>query len=125
MSNTGRRQDSKDRRIIERVTSPHMISHMRQMRWIMLFLTIIMGAAGIYNISTVSKLTEMTFGLFLGIVFFTLATACWRYYSSMLLYLENESSSNLDRVMERQLLLWLTIAFFATVYGVVHLIFKN
>lgn len=118
-----RRHELDDRRIIERFSSPHMNSHLKQLRWVLLFFTLFAGGAAIYNIVTAITLTGISYNVFCVFKFFTLGILFWRYYASVLLFLENESSSNLDRMMERQIVTWLAIAFFSAIYAVSVMIF--
>lgn len=118
-----RRHDADDRRIIERFSSPHMNSHLKQMRWVLLFLILLSGGAAIYNGITAVTRTGISYNVFCVVKFFTLALLFWRYYSSILLFLENESSSNLDRMMERQIIAWIAIGFFSSIYAVSIMIF--
>lgn len=113
-----RRNDSDDRRIIERISNPQMNSHLKQLRWLLLFLTLLMAAFAGYNGITAITQTGISYNVFCVFKFSTLAILFWRYYASVLLFLENESNSNLERMMERQLVLWIALAFFASIYAV-------
>lgn len=98
--------------------------HLQQIRWCLLYATILFGAAGIYNLTGGGNVQEVAHGLFLGVVFFVLAAIVWNYYKAILLYLNNESSSNLDRAMERQLIFWVASSLFASLYAVIHFVFR-
>jgi hypothetical protein len=101
-----------------------MRGHLKQIRWCLLFLTILLGCAAGYNLVRSTSVTEMSHGIFLGIVFFISAAVVWRYYQAVMLFLENESASNLDRTMERQSICWITLSFFGLLYVAVHFIFR-
>lgn len=120
-----RRKENEDRRVIERVSSPHMRIHLSQLRWCLLFMTCLLAAAAIYNILNIQSLTALSSNLILAISFIVLAALVWRYYSLVLFFLENESSSNLDRVMETQSITWFGIAFFTVFFACVYFIFKT
>jgi hypothetical protein len=116
--------NSDDRRKIERITSPQMRIHFQQIRWVMLFLAILMVGSSIYNfiggvagsLSSSGSVLEFSTGLFMGVIFFILAFVFWRYHHSIKLFLENESASNLDRMMERQTISWIVISLFSLLY---------
>lgn len=112
--------NSDDRRKIERITSPQMKIHFQQIRWVMLFLAILMVGSSIYNlvsgIMAGGSVLEFSSGFFVGVIFFTLAFVFWRYHHSIKLFLENESASNLDRMMERQTISWIVISLFSLLY---------
>lgn len=95
-----------------------MNSHLKQLRWLLLFLTLLMAAFAGYNGITAITQTGISYNVFCVFKFSTLAILFWRYYASVLLFLENESNSNLERMMERQLVLWIALAFFASIYAV-------
>jgi len=63
-------------------------------------------------------------GLFLGVIFFTLGFVLWRYHQSIKLFLENESTSNLDRMMERQTISWIVLSLFSLLYVVIFFVFR-
>ncbi|MEQ1664857.1 MAG: hypothetical protein ABL927_05725 [Bdellovibrionales bacterium] len=116
--------NSDDRRKIERITSPQMKIHFQQIRWVMLFLAFLMIGSSIFNlVSGISSgimaggsVLEFSSGFFVGVIFFTLAFVFWRYHHSIKLFLENESASNLDRMMERQTISWIVISLFSLLY---------
>lgn len=119
------RKSANDRRIIERVSSPHMRLHLKQIRWSLLILTIVSGASALYFFSTGNGVTEISYGVFVGIMFLVISSLIWRYYKSILLFVENESASNLDSTMEKQSTLWMAITFFSIVYTISYFLFRT
>ncbi|OFZ16930.1 MAG: hypothetical protein A2Z20_09500 [Bdellovibrionales bacterium RBG_16_40_8] len=123
-SGSGRRQDSDDRRIIDRVSNPHIRMHMGQLKWCLLIMTIICGGASLYNVIRAFLRASMSYSIILSIVFFIIAFVIWRYYQAVLLFLQNESVSNLDRLLERQSIVWVATVFFSVVFSAVFFIFR-
>ncbi|MCB0349686.1 MAG: hypothetical protein KDD38_00800 [Bdellovibrionales bacterium] len=119
-----RRKESDDRRVIERVSSPHMRVHLNQLRSCLLFMTFFLSATAIYNIANISSFTEFSIQSILAITCIVLAVLVFRYYRLVLFFLDNESSSNLDRVLGIQSITWFALAFFAVFYASVYFIFK-
>ena len=111
-----RRKKEDDRRVIERVSSPHMRLQYEHMRWLLLFLTLVFGGIAIFNLISVSTVTEFTHGALTAVIFVILSVLMFRYYNAVLLFLANESSSNLDRTLERQATCWIAISFFVVIY---------
>jgi hypothetical protein len=115
-----------ERRNVERVSNPHMREHLKQIRWSLLALTVLIGGAALYHFATINGSAGIGYGVFMGVTFLFLAILIWRYYKSILLFVENESANNLDSAMERQSTLWIAIAFLLVVYMASQLFFlKN
>jgi uncharacterized MnhB-related membrane protein len=121
-----RRQDGEDRRKIERFSSPPVRLHFRQINIFIHFLTILCFCGALYNIFHGIRLgtpVEITFGVFMAVIFGMLAAALYGYSVAIQAFLTNESISNLDRAMEKQSALWFLIFVLTLIYTIVYFIF--
>jgi hypothetical protein len=121
---TQRRKENDDRRVIERISNPHMRVHFQQLRWSLLFMVGFFAAIAVYNVVNANSIEIFAQRLVVISACVLLVIFLFRFYQAVMMFLENESSSNLDRVLERQSITWILIVFCAVISAAIHFIFR-
>ncbi|MCB0366825.1 MAG: hypothetical protein H6624_06935 [Bdellovibrionaceae bacterium] len=121
-----RRNQGRDRRIIERFSDSRVRDGMMQIRfWIRIVFGILVAIAmvrlsyGVYR--GVQYVTHAIFdGTFLAIY----ASTIYQYDRSIGIYLENESVNNFEKTVDRQRTIWMVFSILSALYLLVSIILK-
>lgn len=121
-----RRNDSDDRRKIERFTNPPVRSHFRQTQILINIMSLFAFSAGIFQLGRgfyYGMPETVTMGVFKSVLAFVVTVFLIRYGKALTNYLANESMGSLDRAMESQAALWFIIFFLTIIYGITYFVF--
>lgn len=124
-----RREDSDDRRKVERISSPPVREHFKQISMCLRFLLVLTFAGAVYSVArgfvqAGATAVDTSFGLFMGFIFGFITVLLFRYATAIQEYLATESVGNLDKVMERQSIFWIAISFLTLIWVIAFFIYS-